>query len=60
MGTEQQSGVAARGFGLAALLAVAVIVAILLAATAMEQVRSLGASPGAPQGPATAAAHEPR
>jgi hypothetical protein len=59
LGTEHQPGVLSRGLGLAALLAVAVIVAISMASGLMNQVRSLGSTPAAPQGPAAAATYEP-
>ncbi len=59
LGTEHQPGVLSRGVGLAALLAVAVIVAIVMASGLMGQIRSLGASPATPEGPAAAASYEP-
>ena len=59
LGTEHQPGVVSRGFGFVALLAVAVIVAIVMASGLMDQIRSLGASPATPQGPAAAASYEP-
>jgi hypothetical protein len=59
LGTEHQPGVLTRGFGFAALLAIAVIVAISMASGLMDQVRSLGSSPAAPQGPTAAATYEP-
>jgi hypothetical protein len=59
MRTEHQPGVLARGMGLAALLAIAVIVAIAMASGLMGQVRSLGASPATPEGPSATASYEP-
>ena len=60
MGTEHQPGILARGFGFAALLAVAVIVAILMAAGLREQIRSIATSPSDASGPSAAVAYEPR
>jgi len=59
LGTEHQPGVLSRGLGLDALLVIAAIVAITMASGLMGQVRSLGADPTAPQGPAAAASYEP-
>ena len=59
LGTEHQPGVVSRGLGLAALLVIAAIVAISMASGLMNQVRSLGADPAAPQAPAAAASYEP-
>ena len=59
LGTEHQPGTLSRGLGLAALLVIAAIVAITMASGLMGQVRSLGADPTAPQGPAAAASYEP-
>jgi len=59
LGTEHQPGVLSRGLGLGALLVIAAIVAISMASGLMGQVRSLGADPTAPQGPAASASYEP-
>ena len=59
MGTEHQPGTLPRGLGLAALLVIAAIIAISMASGLMDQVRSLGATPATPQGPAAAASYEP-
>ena len=59
LGTEHQPGVLSRGLGLAALLVIAAIVAITMASGLMDQVRSLGADPSVPQGPAASASYEP-
>ena len=59
LGTEHQPGVLARGVGLAALLALAVVIAISMASGLGDQVRSLGASPAAPEGPAATVSYEP-
>ena len=59
LGTEHQPGVLARGVGLAALLALAVVIAISMASGLGDQVRSLGASPAEPDGPAATASYQP-
>ena len=59
LGTEHQPGVLARGVGLAALLALAVVIAISMASGLGDQVRSLGSSPAIPQGSPAAASYEP-
>jgi hypothetical protein len=58
--TEHQPGVLARGMGMAALLAIALIVALLMATKLMDQVRAFGANPSTSQAPAAAAAYESR